>query len=276
MAHPLLRLNDGFDHTSPELQDEVKVLQELLNRQGASLEADGLFGRDTEIAVKRFQSEHNLDDDGVVGEFTWAALEGEAPPTTSSDRFPTTFPANNPDLTAQLREAVAFKTFVDEGAGRFNFQASVIGGIGSRESRWSLALRPPGSGAAGTGDSVRRSPKPPFRTGALPPDGGFGRGLMQIDFDAHEFARTGNWKDARSNILFGCEVLANNFRLLQRRTSLDGRELLQAAIASYNCGAGNVLRAIRDGRDIDFFTAHRDYSKDVLNRAGWFQLHGWE
>ncbi|MGA9768191.1 MAG: peptidoglycan-binding domain-containing protein, partial [Blastocatellia bacterium] len=65
MAQPLLRLNDGFDHTSPELQDEVKLLQELLNRQGASLEIDGLFGRDTEIAVKRFQSEHNLDDDGI-------------------------------------------------------------------------------------------------------------------------------------------------------------------------------------------------------------------
>jgi len=276
MAHPLLRLNDGFDHTSPELRDEVKTLQELLNRQGFSLEVDGLFGRDTETAVKRFQSEHNLDDDGVVGEFTWAALEGEAPPTTRG-RFPTTFPASSADLTAQLSEALEFKTFIDEGASRFNFQASVIGGIGSRESRWGLALRPPGSGPAGTGDFARRSPKPPFRPGALPPDGGgFGRGLMQIDFDAHEFARTDNWRDARSNVLFGCEILANNFRLLQRRTSLDGRELLQAAIAAYNCGAGNVLRAIRDGHDIDFFTAHRDYSKDVLNRAGWFQLHGWQ
>ncbi|MGA9770364.1 MAG: transglycosylase SLT domain-containing protein, partial [Blastocatellia bacterium] len=178
-----------------------------------------------------------------------------------------------------LVEALTFKTFIDEGAGRFNFQASVIGGMGSHESGWGLSrlLRPPGSGAAGTGDFARRSPKPPLRTGPLPPDGGgFGRGLMQIDFDAHEFARTGNWRDPRSNILFGCEVLANNFRLLQRRTSLDGRELLQAAIAAYNCGAGNVLRAIRDGRDIDFFTAHRDYSKDVLNRAGWFQLHSWQ
>jgi len=94
---------------------------------------------------------------------------------------------------------------------------------------------------------------------------------MQIDFDAFEFARSETWKDPRSNILFGCQVLANNVSLIQKRTRLDGQELLRAAVSAYNCGAGNVLNAIRDGRDVDFFTAGRDYSKDVFNRAGWFQ-----
>src|SRR4029434_1412981 len=56
MSHPILRLNDGFDHTSPELRDEVKVLQTELNQEGFALEADGLFGRDTESAVRRFRS----------------------------------------------------------------------------------------------------------------------------------------------------------------------------------------------------------------------------
>jgi soluble lytic murein transglycosylase-like protein len=50
---------------------------------------------------------------------------------------------------------------------------------------------------------------------------------------------------------------------------------LQGALAGYNAGPGNALRAIRDGRDVDFYTTGRDYSKDVLNRAGFFQLHGW-
>jgi soluble lytic murein transglycosylase-like protein len=98
---------------------------------------------------------------------------------------------------------------------------------------------------------------------------------MQIDFDAFEFARTGNWKDPAANIRFGCQVLAESQDFLQRKTDLKGRALLRAAIAGYNAGPGNALRAVRDGHDIDFFTTGRDYSKDVLNRAGFFQLHGW-
>jgi len=73
----------------------------------------------------------------------------------------------------------------------------------------------------------------------------------------------------------GSRILAGYRDLLQRKTNLTGPALLQAAVASYNCGPGNVLRAIQDGRDIDFYTAGRNYSKDVLNRAGWFQLKGW-
>jgi hypothetical protein len=35
------------------------------------------------------------------------------------------------------------------------------------------------------------------------------------------------------------------------------------------------LHALRDGRDVDFYTSGRNYSADVLNRAGWFGGHGW-
>ena len=151
----------------------------------------------------------------------------------------------------------------------------VIGGIGSRESRWGLINRSPGP--AGTGDFGPRRFPTAFRTGALPPDGGgYGRGLMQIDFDAFPFARNGNWKDPEANINTGCSVLKSNLDLLGRKTSLTGRDLLQAAIAAYNCGAGNVLTAISESHDVDFFTTGRNYSKDVLNRAGFFQNAGWD
>jgi hypothetical protein len=98
---------------------------------------------------------------------------------------------------------------------------------------------------------------------------------MQIDYDAQEFARTGRWKDPAESIRAGGSILTSYRDLMQRKTSLAGAALLQAALASYNCGPGNVLRALQDGRDVDFYTAGRDYSRDVLNRAGWFQLHGW-
>jgi hypothetical protein len=48
---------------------------------------------------------------------------------------------------------------------------------------------------------------------------------MQIDFDAFEFARTGNWKDPAANIRFGCQVLAESQDFLQRKTDLKGRAL---------------------------------------------------
>jgi hypothetical protein len=76
---PLLRLYDGFEQTSPELQDAVAELQDALNLKGFSVEVDGLFGGETLNAVKKFQQEHDLKVDGTVGPLTWVALLGLAP-----------------------------------------------------------------------------------------------------------------------------------------------------------------------------------------------------
>jgi hypothetical protein len=273
MSRATLRLYDGFDHTSPGLRDEVKELQTELNREGYSVEVDGLFGLDTENVVKRFQREHRLDDDGIVGPLTWAILLG-IKPRDPSKLFLTTYSLNNTSLLNQFEETSKYKPFIDEAAEKYGVKPSVIGGICSRESNWGLILKP--VGPSGTGDFIERRSLNRFRSAPLPPDGGgFGRGLMQIDFDAHEFARTGNWKDPKENILYGCSVLVDSLDFIKRKTNLEGTPLLQAALAGYNAGPGNALRAIRDGRDIDFYTTGRDYSKDVLSRAGWFQVKGW-
>lgn len=273
MNHPLLRLFDGKDDTSPELQDDVKELQTDLNGFGFNIAVDGVFASETEAAVHQFQMDHGLVPDGIVGPQTWAALEETQSPDPTST-FPTTISGSNPAMRADFAEAVKFKVFINAAAQKIGVDPVVVGGIGSRESRWGLINRPPGP--AGTGDFGPRRFPTAFRAGALPPDGGgYGRGLMQIDFDAFPFARTGNWQDSASNINTGCNVLQSNLELLGRRTSLTGRDLLQAAIAAYNCGAGNVLSAIQGGHDLDFFTTGRDYSKDVLNRAGFFQNAGW-
>jgi hypothetical protein len=56
---------------------------------------------------------------------------------------------------------------------------------------------------------------------------------------------------------------------------LQGIDLLRGAIAAYNSGLTNVMKALGQGLDVDHYTTGQDYSWDVLNRAGWFQLHGW-
>jgi peptidoglycan hydrolase-like protein with peptidoglycan-binding domain len=51
----------------------VKAAQRLLLHRGADLAVDGIFGAETEGAVKAFQSEQGLASDGVVGDATWPA-----------------------------------------------------------------------------------------------------------------------------------------------------------------------------------------------------------
>ena len=58
---------------------KVKELQEALNELGFDTGIpDGIFGRGTERAVKDFQRSVGLDDDGVVGNMTWKAIEDAA------------------------------------------------------------------------------------------------------------------------------------------------------------------------------------------------------
>ncbi len=188
--------------------------------------------------------------------------------------FPTTLAANDPSMQAQLAAANSFRPFIEAAAQQFGFQSSVICGIGSRESGWGVLLKPPGP--AGTGDRAPRNrPNPPLRPGPLPPDGlGFGRGLMQLDFDSNQVAQSGNWQDPQTNINAGCQVLAQKLAYIQRHSSLQGLMLLRGAIAAYNCGEGTVCKLPAEA-DLDSKTAHANYSADVLNRAGFFQLNGW-
>jgi peptidoglycan hydrolase-like protein with peptidoglycan-binding domain len=266
---PTLRIWDGYPHTSGHLQPEVRRAQTALREAGRAVSVDGYFGPRTQDAVEAFQGAHGLRSDGIVGPSTWAALLALAAP--DREYFDTRYVAGNITLRVQLRASKAYHAEIAKGARAAGVDEAVVWGIGSRESGWGSALRPPTP--AGTGDFIRRATMRAWRTGPLPPDGGgYGRGLMQIDFDAHEFARTGPWTDAAQNIAYGCSVLRDNLTYAARKwTQLNREAALRAAVASYNCGAGNVNRAIQQGRPVDYYTHGRDYSADVLERAGWYQ-----
>ena len=52
----------------------VRKLQEDLVAIGINIEVDSIFGRDTDAAVRQFQSDHNLEVDGIAGKVTQAKL----------------------------------------------------------------------------------------------------------------------------------------------------------------------------------------------------------
>lgn len=66
MADPTLRRGSRGE--------DVERLQRALANAGFAVAADGVFGPDTETAVKGFQTAEGLAADGVVGRLTWQAL----------------------------------------------------------------------------------------------------------------------------------------------------------------------------------------------------------
>ena len=56
----------------------VKAVQVILSRIVLPLDVDGVFGPNTETAVKGFQADNGLQQDGIVGPLTWRALANAA------------------------------------------------------------------------------------------------------------------------------------------------------------------------------------------------------
>jgi hypothetical protein len=274
MVRPVLRLFDGFAHTSPERAQDVRALQRLLAAYDRRLAAHGRFDEATEQAVRRFQAQRGLPADGVVGPLTWAALRQPWLPG-APDRLESGYPQDDPARLAELAAATRYRPLIEAAACAHGLLPAIVAGLGARASRWGLALQP--AGPAGTADFAPRLPAPPHRPDALPADGrGFGRGLMLLDHDRQAEARDAAWADPARNIRAACGLIGAMLAQLRRRTGLRGRGLLRGALAAYSCGMGDVLRAAEQGLDLDFYTAGRDFSHDVLARAGFFQAHGWD
>jgi len=108
-------------------------------------------------------------------------------------------------------------------------------------------------------------------------DRGHGHGFFQIDDRSHNlFIGTGMWSNVRIAAQYAIDdVLGAAYRYLRKRLSADAPgvseprseiDLQWDAVAAYNCGAANVEKSVRNGRDRDARTTGGDYSRDVKKR----------
>lgn len=258
MARPTLRLYDGYSHTTPHLKDEVLELQRMLKGLGYRIQPDGEFGPYTENIVRHFQQAKGVQADGVIGQYTWSLLLQQPAPKNPQTTFQTSYAKYDRTLLKQLEEIKKYEHTIKKVAAKYEIPPSILAGLGSRESHWGLALTPPGPG--GTGDH------------------GHGRGLLQVDDRWHvPFIQSGKWADGTQNIIYGASVLKNCMNYFVKKGNWQqSLKLVQAGIAGYNCGPRRAWEGNEMGQGVDYYTTGRDYSKNVLERAGWFQLHGWK
>jgi hypothetical protein len=126
----------------------------------------------------------------------------------------------------------------------------VLMGIDSRESRFGLLLDEDGNG-----------------------DHGHGCGELQIDDRWHDsFCSSGKWRDLAASLDYvHRNVIIPSFNDLGDKCfgllGEDYEALFWATVAAYNCGAGNVRKALEAGQGIDAKTTGKDYSRDVQARA---------
>ena len=140
--------------------DDVALLQKRLNALGFdSGREDGIFGEDTARAVKAFQKEYGVAEDGIWGPRSQAALAGlrvDRPGTTAQLREELRR-AGGPDLHGAL-------VVLDPGHGAGDFGGRGAAGLVEADVVWDLAVRL-ADRLAGTGARVRFT-----RTEAEAPD----------------------------------------------------------------------------------------------------------
>ena len=66
---------------------DVELLQRLLCKKSYHVGADGIFGNDTEVAVRKFQKDYGLVSDGIVGQRTWDMLQSDSAQSLASLRL---------------------------------------------------------------------------------------------------------------------------------------------------------------------------------------------
>jgi predicted chitinase len=79
-----LNISRHQNSRDPQAPPTVRDVQTALQRQDIEVAVDGIFGPQTEAAVRVFQAKNHLMVDGIVGPHTWNALQADDTPPDSN------------------------------------------------------------------------------------------------------------------------------------------------------------------------------------------------
>lgn len=264
--------------TSPNMQGEdVRRVQEALVQVGLlrSDEVDGIFGINTEIAVKNFQERNGLSKDGAVGPQTLRLLGGSIvinrslQPATASDRWfkallnaPTTgassvtasqdglpggISSSHTMANTDLFRVKALATVFRQVGAKFDVPPALIAALASRESRCGNVLDQDGWG----------DHKNAF-------------GILQVDKNYHSPLRGTHSPTSLEHIEQAIEIFVGyRNQVKAKQSNWEDRYVIKGAVVAYNSGVDNVQT--KAGMDIG--TTGGDYGSDVIARAQFYSNH---
>ncbi|MCK9209273.1 MAG: peptidoglycan-binding protein [Ignavibacteriaceae bacterium] len=230
---------------------EVELWQKLLKQKGYfAEEVDGVFGDKLNAATKKYQAANGLLNDGVVGKITWGFAFANVK-EVKDEHIKTEVNLLawiKRDLGPYIKKAIAGSIFTEDW----------LGAIAARETGF-LIIRYVNKGY--DLDTITKLMKGDFNNGIY-----HGFSFWQIDIRSFpEFINSGKWLDIQASANKAVDVLTGKMKYLKKHEEKLGEYWFSRAItAAYNCGEGNVEKAILAGKDIDSRTFNKDYSKEVF------------
>ena len=239
-----------------------KWQQFLIDQLFLSGTADGDFGNKTKAATIAFQSFYGLGADGIAGSVTLGKAyelgfnpdKEPAPSKILKEKDLMYWIKTN--LGALIRDAIVGTVYTEDW----------LAGICARETGYkiiqyfnqgysfeSICANMKGDWSKRSNDAEKKY---------------HGFGFWQIDIDSYPtFVNSGDWADPAKCCKMAVAVLNEKRNYLISKhydQQLDPVMFQRAITASYNCGQGNVAKAINNGRDIDYYTFAKDYSREVF------------
>jgi len=241
----------------------VKKWQQFLKLQGFyTFETDSIFGLKTMEATKAFQKFYGIYQTGIAGSLTLGKAyalgfnpDNEPPqPHINSDQKMMQWIKDN--LSAIINNSIANSDYTEDW----------LAGICARETGF-LFTRYANQGFAFDqicslmkGDYGKRSGDEAKQY--------HGFGFWQIDIGSFPaFISSGKWTDPLATAKMALTVLNGKRIYLEQRgwkEKLSETMCERAITAAYNCGEGNVNKALQRNLDVDSYTFAKDYSNEVF------------
>lgn len=234
-----LKRDDGIVN---DLDEDVKSLQELLNKIGYNLAADGKFGLKTENAIKDFQTKNLiLPPTGIADSITIQKIIEKKEKKNLTNGLEIDYNEYK-KYESILKSVVQNLKYVD---------LPLSFGLGSRESNWGRTL------VNNWGDH------------------GNAAGIFQVDKRWHKpHIDSGDCNDFTKHSTYALNLLESNIKYFLKKYPLDSKDVnVSRGICAYNAGCGGVDNKLKQGMSADSATTGGNYGTDVLSRTGWFKTN---